>query len=127
MSEYRPEAKEVAVLFYNESSLLIPPFEVPRETLYPNKRDTYEKAYYRLCEEHGVASYVDKIAPSIEGSDLFRLYVTKARNGELNDSPFFVPFESVDDYLKSQNGLAFINPTDRRLVQAARDLLLFNS
>ncbi len=123
MSESMNKNGEVTVLFHKDDTLLIPPFELPREARY--EKETFEAAYYRLCNDYGVVGSVDyrpEIFYDID-KDL-RVFLFKPRYGELDTSEFFVPLEEVVPHLEVEDGYELKKPIDRQLVARARLLLL---
>jgi len=123
MSELYAPNQDVTILFHKHDAILIPPLEIPRESRRPG--ETFEKAYYRLCADHGVAQYIDTVfSIPEEAAGLHRAYLTRARNKELDNSPFFVPLDEIEDHLVRKDIPQLRSDIDKKLVLAARNLLL---
>ena len=115
MSEHLHQSAEVTVVFRQGTSLLIPPFQLPREERRP--RETYKKALYRLSADFGVNSSIDRaIATSNSDTPDLRAYLIEPKNGELDGSEFFKPYQDIPGAIETHD---YLSEVDKHILKRA--------
>lgn len=120
MSEGKQTERDVTVIFHHGDSLIVPPFELPRESR--QGRETYEDVLHRLCNDHGVVGYADYTVPllGIDRSDAPITYLMEPRRGELSGSEFKVHHSAIPEHLHSH---PYLSALEKNLVSRAAILI----
>ena len=97
MPEQMPRNEEVAIVFRKDTSLLIPPFELPIDTR--PEGETLEATALRMANEYGVIGSIEYHIPApIDAPTTFpRGYLIRTTHGEFDDCEFLVDLADAPD------------------------------
>jgi hypothetical protein len=109
-------SNSVAVIFYENSKILVPPLEIPKE--YQFSTETTEETALRLAGQVGINASVYhglRVDRTIQDTPDY-LFLLRPVRSELEDSEFLVPISRLGTVIDRHSSL---NDLDKSLMRSA--------